>query len=135
MKTILALLTYSALLVAEPQAGEPAKVAWKDLNSADLRKHVEEVKNFRDVDRLLGSPTSTDNDGTSSTARYKFKDVFTLVFIGASRNDFRKDDDLRLVTSIYLFKNDSVGHEMIWKHYKTIAKNNSIRSDHLAKPN
>jgi hypothetical protein len=135
MKTILALLTYSALLVAELQAGEPAKVAWMALNSPDLREHVKQVENFRDVDTLLGSPTSTDNDGTSSTARYKFKNVFTLVFVGDSRNDFRKDDDLRLVKSIYLFKNDSDGHKMIWKHFKTIAKNNSVRSDHFAKPN
>ena len=134
MKTILILLGFCTLLVAKPEVGKEAKIAWQSLKPVDLRQHVEPIKNFRDVIDLFGAPTSTGNNGVSSTTRYKFNDVFTLVFIGESRNDFRRDDDLRLVTSIFLFRNDADGHEIIWNLFKKVVADNSFRSDHLAQP-
>ena len=134
MKTLLTLMSCSALLFTTLSAEEPPKVAWQGMDPAKLREHVEQVKNFREIQKLLGRPTSTDNNGTWSSSRYRLKNSLTLVFSGEPKNDFRKDDDLRHVSSIYLFKNDAAGHKVVWKLFKKPVAEGGFRSDHLDLP-
>ena len=134
MKILLTLMSCGASLFTTLSAEEPPKVAWQGMDPAKLREHVKQVKNFREIEKLLGRPTSTDNNGTWSSSRYRLENSLTLVFNGEPENDFRTDDELRKVTSIYLFKNDAAGHKVVWKLLKNPVAGDQFRSDHLDLP-
>ena len=135
MKTLLR-LAICTLTLSLVQAGEEAaRVDWRKLNSAQLQDHVENVKNFREMEVVLGHTRSTDNNSTWSMARYKFGDSLILVFNGEPENHFAKDDNLRKVSSIYLYRKDPAnGMTLVWRVFKESAPDGRIRSDYIEQP-
>ena len=135
MKTFLR-LAICTLTLSLVQAGEEAaRVEWRELNPAQLQDHVKNVKNFREMEVVLGHTRSTDNNSTWSTARYKFGDSLILVFIGEPENHFAKDDNLRKVSSIYLYRKvPANGMTLVWKVFKEAVPDGRIRSDYIDQP-
>jgi hypothetical protein len=135
MKKFLRLAVCSVLL-SHLHAGEEAKrVDWRKLTPAQLQEHVKNVKNFREMEELLGHSRVAISNAEWSDVCYEVGDSLLLVFSGEPENHFAKDDDLRKVTAILLYKRDAKGKlAVVWKMSKRTDPDRKFRSDYIDLP-
>ncbi len=134
MKATLITVICGLFVAALACGGQPEKLPWQNLKPDALQAHVQKVKSFKDVKELLGKPAATDSDGIQSKYAYKINRSYRLVFVGESRNDFRRNDDERSVHSVWLFQFSDDGHKVFWKFFVEVEEKDEIRSDHFSIP-
>lgn len=134
MKTFLQVIAIVATIVSA-HAAEMAKIDWEVMSADEIMAKVNALDSFRDVTTLMGEPHSASNSALMSSVKYNIGSNFVIFFCGAPENHLSKQDDLRKVRSMRLYRRiPENGIELVWEVSKEQAPERGIRSDHVDFP-